>query len=101
LIDRFNPPRRKVVSPGAITSCIQVEQLPDLLEREARRLRLSDEPKAPQIVFRITADAAVARWRGKKASSLVEADRLNANAARFRQASNREGLTLYHGTHLT
>lgn len=43
-VERFDPSLRKLAGTAAIFTGVQLQKLPDLLEREPRRLRLPDEP---------------------------------------------------------
>jgi hypothetical protein len=49
-VERLDAGLRKLAGTGAILTGVQLQQLPDLLEREPRRLRLPDEPQAPHVV---------------------------------------------------
>ena len=80
---------------------VQLEQLLDLNEREARALGLSDEPEPAKILGAVATNSAVTRWLIEQAFALVEADCLDADAAGVSELSDRQAaclLTLYHGT---
>src|SRR5438309_812366 len=98
---RFHPLGRQRPRPRPVLARIQRQQLADLLQREARGLRVADEPQPPYLVRPVPPDRAVARRRREKSPALVEADRLDAHAASGRKATDGQRLpllTLYHGT---
>lgn len=100
-IERLNPLAGKFAGPGPVVAFVQLQQLADFLQREARGLRLADEPEAAQILAAVRAEPAAARRRRKQPLALVEADGLHAYAAGRRQPADGErllDLTLYHGT---
>src|SRR4028119_295223 len=72
-VERLDPSLRKLAGTGAILTGVQLQKLPDLLEREPRRLRLPDEPQPPHVVPAVVPDPAPARRRPEQVRALVEA----------------------------
>ena len=100
-VERPNPCASKISNAGAVIARIQIEKFLDLLQSEARRLRLPDEPEPAYIVRAVTPDSFIASWSAEEAAALVKPDRFNTDAADTGELSNGQrldSLTLYHGT---
>ena len=80
----------ELTDAGSIVARVKQQQLLDLFQREAGRLRLPDELQAPHVVRTIAPDPVIARWRLEQPSPLVEPDRFDAHAAGRRELSDGE-----------
>ena len=81
-VERLDAGLCKLAGTAAVFAGVQLQKLPDLLQREPCRLRLPDEPQPAHILPAVAPDPAPARRRPEQAPALVEADRLDAYAAR-------------------
>ena len=80
-VERLDAGLRKLAGTAAVLAGVQLQKLPDLLQREACRLRLPDEPQAAHVLPAVVPDPAPARRRPEQVPALVEPDRFDADAA--------------------
>src|SRR5690606_3418074 len=83
------PLRRQFPRPRPVPPRIQLQQFPDLLQREARRLRPANEFQPPHVLRAVSPHAAIPLRRPQQTTPLIEAHRLHADAAFLRQTGNR------------
>src|SRR4051812_29346838 len=79
---------RQRADAGAVVGAVERQQLPDLLEREARRLGAADETQAPHILFAIAPDAAAIRRHVEQPAALIVTHRLDADPGRRAEAGD-------------
>jgi len=79
-VERLDAGLRKLAGTAAVFAGVQFQKLPDLLQREPRRLSLPDEAQAPHIRLAIVPDPAPSRRCPEQIPALVEPDRFDAYA---------------------